>query len=142
MINKILVGVDDSETAARAAVTAAELADTLKVELHVMTAYGKFEVEHINLGGDEFIISTEQGGLTVAEDVLRPLRKQFPALRATPHAREGKPAGALVELAEQLAIDLIVVGNKRVQGISRVLGSIARDVVTQAPCDVYVAHTN
>src|SRR5690606_28369663 len=38
---------------------------------------------------------------------------------------------------------LIVVGNKRVQGVAgRVLGSIARDVAAHASCDVYIAHTH
>ena len=142
MIKHILVGVDESETAARAALAAAELADKLQADLHVMTAYGKFEVERLETGGEELIFSSERSGMSVAEEALRPLRRQFPTLKATPHAGEGKPAAALVELAERLEIDLIVVGNKRVQGITRVLGSIARDVVTHAPCDVYIAHTH
>lgn len=142
MIKHILVGVDDSETAARAAHAAASLADALQAELHVMTAYGRFEVERIDAGGEELIFSSERAGMSVAEEALRPLRREFPSLKATAHAGEGKPAAALVELAERVDIDLIVVGNKRVQGITRVLGSIARDVVTQAPCDVYIAHTH
>lgn len=142
MIKQILVGVDESETAARAALAAAELADSLQAELHIMTAYGKFEVERIDAGGEQLIFSSERSGLSVAEEVARPLRKQFPSLKLTPQAGEGKPASALVELAERLGVDLIVVGNKRVQGVSRVLGSIARDVVSHAPCDVYIAHTH
>lgn len=142
MIKKILVGVDESDTAARAALAAAELADSLQAELHLMTAYGRFEVERIDAGGEEIILSTESAGQAVAEGVLRSLRGQFANLRMTPHAGEGKPAAALVEFAERLDVDLIIVGNKRVQGITRVLGSIARDVVTTAPCDVYVAHTH
>ncbi len=142
MIKKILVGVDDSKTAAAAALAAAELADSLKAELHVMSAYGRFEVERIDAGGEEIILSTESSGLAIAQEVLRPLRRQFPDLRTTAHAHEGKPAAALVELAERLEADVIVVGNKRVQGVARVLGSIARDVVAHAPCDVYVAHTH
>ncbi|MFI5429021.1 universal stress protein [Aeromicrobium sp. UC242_57] len=57
-------------------------------------------------------------------------------------AVQGKPAAALVELAEETGADVIVVGNKRVQGMSRVLGSIAADVTRRAPCDVYIAHTH
>lgn len=142
MIKKILVGVDESETAARAALAAAELADAAQAELHVMSAYGKFEVERIDAGGEEILFSTESTGQSIAQEALRPLRRQFPSLKVTAHAHEGKPAAALVELAERLDADLIVVGNKRVQGMSRVLGSIARDVVTHAPCDVYIAHTH
>ena len=36
---------------------------------------------------------------------------------------------------------MIVVGNRRVQGVSRVLGSIASDVLRRAPCDVLIVNT-
>jgi CRP-like cAMP-binding protein len=36
---------------------------------------------------------------------------------------------------------MIVVGNRRVQGAKRLLGSIASDVLHHASCDVLVAHT-
>ena len=36
---------------------------------------------------------------------------------------------------------MIVVGNKRVQGLARVLGSVASAVAQHAPCDVYIAKT-
>ena len=60
-------------------------------------------------------------------------------------ARERWPLGILV-IAHRLSTirdaDVIVVGNKRVQGVSRILGSIARYVAAHAPCDVYIAHTH
>ena len=56
-----------------------------------------------------------------------------------PVARD--PASALCDEAERLDASIIVVGNKRVQGISRVLGSIAGGVAKMAPCDVYIVHT-
>jgi nucleotide-binding universal stress UspA family protein len=63
----------------------------------------------------------------------------------TPHIEsspiQGKPADALVEEAKRLGADLIVVGNRRVQGIGRVLGSVATDVAHHAPCDVYIVKT-
>ena len=43
--------------------------------------------------------------------------------------------------AAELDALMIVVGNRRVQGVSRVLGSIANDVLKQAPCDVLIANT-
>jgi nucleotide-binding universal stress UspA family protein len=36
---------------------------------------------------------------------------------------------------------MIVVGNRRVQGISRVLGAIATDVARRASCDVLISDT-
>ena len=36
---------------------------------------------------------------------------------------------------------LIVVGNRRMRGIGRVLGSVANSVAHNATCDVYIANT-
>lgn len=36
---------------------------------------------------------------------------------------------------------IIVVGNRRMRSIGRVLGSVAISVAHHAPCDVYIANT-
>jgi nucleotide-binding universal stress UspA family protein len=139
----VVVGVDGSLTAERAARTAAGLAQTLGAELHVVTAYAKFEVERVlpETGAEDFSYTTEQQAERVAGRVARALRRDHPGLQITSLSWEGNPASALVEVASRRQDPLIVVGNKRVQGISRVLGSVARGVLTKASCDVYVAHT-
>lgn len=139
---RIIVGVDDSESAARAASTAASLAGALGAELHVVTAYGKFEIERHRAGSEEYIFTSEADAEGVAASVVEQLRRDFPAVKFHLHPAEGKPADALVRTAESLDADLIVVGNKRAQGLARILGSIAHDVAAHAPCDVYVAHTH
>ena len=50
-------------------------------------------------------------------------------------------ASALCDEAERLGASCIVVGNKRVQGMARLLGSVAGSVAKSAPCDVLVVHT-
>jgi nucleotide-binding universal stress UspA family protein len=47
----------------------------------------------------------------------------------------------LVDEAARLNADLIVVGNVRMQGPSRVLGSVGSHVLRHAPCDVLVVKT-
>ena len=37
--------------------------------------------------------------------------------------------------------ELIVVGNRRMQGVQRLLGAVANDVVHHADCDVLVVKT-
>ena len=81
-------------------------------------------------------------GQSVAESARRRVRRVFGEVATVAAARRGKPADALVRYAETIDADLIVVGNKRVQGLSRLLGSVAHDVTAQAHCDVYVAHTH
>lgn len=36
---------------------------------------------------------------------------------------------------------MIVVGNKRTQGLSRVLGAVAGEIAHNAPCDVLIVKT-
>ena len=53
----------------------------------------------------------------------------------------GKPTEVLIGEAERLGASLIVVGNRRMQGLGRVLGSVANSVAHNAPCDVYIVKT-
>lgn len=142
MLTTIVTGVDDSEPAANAARKAAALAQVAGARLYVLTAYERLEIDRITSGSDEFIVTTEADALRTASDVAAMLRSAMPDLDVVPESAQGKPADALVRAAERLEADVIVVGNKRVQGISRVLGSIARDVASRAACDVYIAHTH
>ncbi|TNM37517.1 universal stress protein [Nocardioides albidus] len=139
----IVTGVDGSETATAAAERAAVLAGALGARLHVVSAFGKFESETVRIGSDTLLLSTERDAEEVAAKVTKALQAAHPDVQITSGAAEGKPGDALVATAEALGAELIVVGNKRVQGIAgRVLGSIARDVAARASCDVYVAHTH
>ncbi len=52
----------------------------------------------------------------------------------------GDPAGEVVRLARERAIDLVVVGTHGRRGLKRwVLGSVAERIVREAPCAVVVA---
>lgn len=141
MSDVIVAGVDGSETAAEAADKAARLAAALQAELQLVCAYERFEVEHVP-GVQEAAFTTEQRAQGVADKAAEPLRLAYPGLTITAVTEKGKPADALVQAAERVGATLIVVGNKRVQGAARILGSIATDVARKAPCDVYVAHTH
>ena len=144
MSNKVVVtGVDGSETAGAAAERAAYLAEALGARLHMVCAYGKFESETVKIGSDTLMLSTENEAEKVAGKAAAIVRAAHPGLEVTTAAAEGKPGEALVNTADARDAELIVGGNKRVQGIAgRVLGSIARDVAAHASCDVYVAHTH
>lgn len=51
-------------------------------------------------------------------------------------------ARALIQQAQTHGALMIVVGNRRMRGIGRVLGSIANSVARNAPCDVFSAQTD
>jgi nucleotide-binding universal stress UspA family protein len=58
------------------------------------------------------------------------------------YAREGDPADAILDVAEEQKADLIVVGNKGMTGAKRfLLGSVPNKVSHHAPCSVMIIRT-
>ncbi len=139
MQNIIVVGVDGSETAGRAADRAARLATDTGARLHVVTAFDDDSVEEIGVGSDTWVVSSADDALSTAESVAARLRSITPDVTAG--AGSGKPADVLIAEAKRLDAGVIVVGNVRMQGIGRILGSVANSVAHNAPCDVYIVKT-
>lgn len=153
MVKTILAGVDRSETALRAAERAAYLAAALGAELHVISAFTVKTGETVqSLRSNERATGTHayktlvtRAAATAEEtagSAASRLRQTFPGLTILSKSVEGTPAAALISEAERLGAEMIVVGNRRVQGPGRVLGSIARTVAGEATCDLYVVHTH
>lgn len=133
----IVVGLDRSGTAAAAAARAAELARDAGATLHLVMAVDAAVSYEIVVGSDLFRVDN----ITEGHDYLRDAGGKFTGLTVTSEVSDEAPATALVEAAERLGARMIVVGNRRVQGAGRVLGSVATEVLRRAPCDVVVAHT-
>jgi len=134
----IVVGVDGSATAKKAAESAKDLAAALGASLHVVSAFDSDRTEVFGSGSDRWIVSdadaAEQVARTVAESLGRDVAVTYSAAR-------GRPADALIKEAVRMDARIIVVGNRRMHGIGRVLGSVANSVAHNAPCDVYIANT-
>ena len=65
-----------------------------------------------------------------------------PGVEVETHAREGDPADAILDVAEEKDADLIVVGNKGMTGAKRfLLGSVPNKVSHHAPCSVMIIRT-
>lgn len=139
MLNSVVVGVDGSETAYRAAEIARDLAIALGTPLLVISAFDSDHHEVIRSGNDEFVVSATSDAEKVAKSIVERLRTTN--LEVTHSVVRGKPADTLISEAARLNARLIVVGNRRMRGIGRVLGSIASSVAHGAPCDVYIANT-
>jgi nucleotide-binding universal stress UspA family protein len=136
-MNDIIVGVDQSETARIAAERAAGLAAALGANLHLVMCVERTKPHEVRVGSDRF----RTDWLGDAEMALRDIARTLPHDRCTVTVGLGDPAKVLCEEARRLDARAIVVGNRRVQGAARVLGSIASDVSKLAPCDVVVANT-
>lgn len=54
--------------------------------------------------------------------------------------KAGSPKRVIVEAAEELGVDLIVMSTQGERGIARIVGSTAHGVLRDAPCDVLVVH--
>ena len=62
-------------------------------------------------------------------------------LEITHVIREGSPARVILEVAEEEAVDLIVMGSSGKSGFDRfIMGSVADKVVNSAKCAVLVVH--
>jgi nucleotide-binding universal stress UspA family protein len=133
-----VVGTDGSDTAKTAAKRAGELAGATGAKLHVVSAFsGRADV--VMVAGQ----AVEVSGLNVAEEVAAQQAATYRAsgLDASHAAGEGKPGEVICAEAERAGAELIVVGNRRMQGMQRLLGAVASDVVHHAPCDVLVVKT-
>jgi nucleotide-binding universal stress UspA family protein len=139
-VNEIIVGVDGSATAKMAALAAAEMAGKLGQPLHIVTSMTRNTTRDVRGGGSE---TWHFDSISVAEDQLLALVGELKATTPVTHAVVmSDPASGLCEEAVRLEASMIVVGNKRVQGAARVLGSIAGDVAKRAPCNVLIVHTH
>jgi nucleotide-binding universal stress UspA family protein len=136
-VNDIVCGVDPSKTARRAAETAARLAAALGVNLHLVTVANRSGAIDVDVGGDHF----HTDWLSEAAQFLDDVARSLPHDAITTTVTSGDPAKALCAEAERLGARMIVVGNRRVQGVSRLLGAVATDVARHATCDVHIANT-
>lgn len=134
----IVVGVDGSGTAKKAAESARDLAAALGASLHVVSAFDSDRTEVFGSGSDRWIVSDADAAEHVARTVAGSLGSD---IKVTFSAARGRPADALIKEALRMKARIIVVGNRRMQGIGRVLGSVANSVAHNAPCDVYIANT-
>jgi nucleotide-binding universal stress UspA family protein len=135
----VVVGADGSDTAAEAVRVATELVKLSNGNLHIVTVY---RPQHLQSpAGSEFSESLTSGD--VAQSVLDELaaRARTSGVAVDTHLKTGAPADSICEVASQVKADVIVVGNKGMTGLRRVLGSVPNSVAHQAPCAVLIAFT-
>jgi nucleotide-binding universal stress UspA family protein len=147
VIGSIVAGTDGSDTAAEAVRQATELARTLGAKIYLVSAYEP--VPESRLRAERFQVPEDlQWMINPREDVERTLEQGAEAMRAAgveveTLAREGDPADAILDVAEEKGADLIVIGNKGMTGAKRfLLGSVPNKVSHHAPCSVMIIRTS
>jgi nucleotide-binding universal stress UspA family protein len=141
MYKSVLVATDGSQTAGEAVRVAIELAAIFEAELHVVNIYGTgasaFGVAAMTIAPDT--VDLGEDAATNAESVVSLARQK--GLSAVSHVGTGDPASQIVAIAKEQGTDLIVVGNRGMRGMKRVLGSVPNAVAHRAPCAVLIVNT-
>jgi nucleotide-binding universal stress UspA family protein len=146
MFGSIVVGTDGSPTAGEAVRQASELAENIKAKIHLVSAYEPVQESRLRSERQE-VPDDMQWMVNPREDVDKTLEAAAKGLRelgvdVMTYAREGDPADAILDVAEEQKADLIVVGNKGMTGAKRfLLGSVPNKVSHHAPCSVMIIRT-
>ena len=138
-MRSIVVGTDGSPSADAAVGRAAEIAKATGAQVHLVTAYPDVATygEMIASSAKADPIELRQ----VAEGVLtrksRPLEDD--GIEVLTHAGEGDPADVLINVAQEVGADLIVVGARGLSGLQRfLLGSVSSKLSHHSPISVMV----
>ena len=146
MFRSIVVGTDGSDTATTAVRQAIELARAVGARIELVSAYEP--VSDARLREESVVVPKDlHWMINPREDVLATLEEAAGEIRAAGievemFARQGDPADAILDVAEERGSDLIVVGNKGMTGAKRfLLGSVPNKVSHHAPCSVLIIRT-
>ncbi len=143
----ILVGTDGSLTAHSAVEYAITLAAQAGAKLTIVSAYEPVAPERVRAEALSAPADV-QWAIGPREDVLALLDAASQAAGVAglsdvaTFARQGDAADAIIDVAEELGCDLIIVGNKGMTGARRfLLGSVPNKVSHHAPCSVLIVRT-
>ena len=155
MPRSIVVGTDGSEPAEEAVRQATDLAVSQGARLHLVTAYHDPQIlrQQTTIWTNDpkgVVDSGRSGGAAQAETVdLREVAESLlkraagkavsKGVDVETHARQGHPSEVIIDVANQVHADLIVVGSRGLTGIQRyLLGSVSTKVSQHADCSVMI----
>jgi len=137
MFKRILLAVDGSEHAIRAAKVAAELARSMQAELRVVVVYEAIP----SYLGEPDLQGAINARLNEAQGILQTAVTALGEIPGEIHTEilEGNSAEAIINVANTHSSDVIVMGSRglgRLAGL--LLGSTSQKVVSHAPCPVLI----
>ena len=147
MFKSIVVGTDGSDTATQAVRQAVDLARAVGAVVELVSAYEPVPAQRLQ---EERRDAPEdlQWAISPREEVDATLEAAAAVAReagvtVTAYPRQGDPADAILDVAEEQEADLIVVGNRGMTGAKRfLLGSVPNKVSHHAPCSVLIIRTS
>jgi nucleotide-binding universal stress UspA family protein len=146
MFKSIVVGTDGSETANEAVRQATELAKAVGGTVDLVSAYepvsgARLREEAQQVPKDmEWMVNPREDVDATLKDAAEQIGEA--GVEVQTFSREGDPADAILDVAEERNADLIIVGNKGMTGAKRfLLGSVPNKVSHHAPCSVLIIRT-
>lgn len=145
MYQTIVVGTDGSETAIRAVEHAAQLAQLTGARLHLVTAIPAMPAvvapEMMQGIPSSWIDANLDAARTVLEAAASDIAEK--GVEVTAEVGNGDPADCLLRACDTARADLLVVGNRGMQGARRfLLGSVANRCAHHAACSVLIVSTS
>jgi nucleotide-binding universal stress UspA family protein len=145
MYKVIVVGTDGSDRAARATEAAFSLARLTGATVHIVHVMRLVAMASAGYGDPSAIATANADARTngdlVCARVLAHAESQ--GVAAETHNVDGDPGDMLVKVAESIHADLVVIGNKGMTGVKRlVLGSVPNKVAHHCPCSVLIVDTD
>jgi nucleotide-binding universal stress UspA family protein len=151
LIKRILVPHDGNQMSDKALLYAIEFAKALSSEIMILYVIEEIEVPAtLLLGNDRILIAKARRSIArelqhkwmdFAQGKVRSVSAEN--VRASSEVRIGDPAEQILKVAKEKEIDLIVMGSRRLEGVSKLvslLGSVARKVSEKASCPVMLVH--
>jgi nucleotide-binding universal stress UspA family protein len=144
----VVVGTDGSDSSLRAVDRAAAIASDHGAKLIVATAHppvqeerGRYAIPPGSDHGQDYRTVGEAPYYAILHNA-RERAHQAGAKDVEEKAIVGAPINALVQLAEEVRADLMVVGNVGLASVAgRLLGSVPSEVSRRAKTDVLIVHT-
>jgi nucleotide-binding universal stress UspA family protein len=135
MFKNILVAVDGSEHALKAARVAGDIARSMDANLRVVTVYEPLP----SYLGEPYLQRAISEGLGHAQSILKEALTEIGSIPGVLETEtlEGSVAEAILAILESRNIDLVVMGTRGLGRLASVLlGSQSQKVVQLAPCPV------
>lgn len=135
MYQHILLAVDGSENAVRAAKEAVKVAsnDSL-IEMVYVADFDKAKTEVLHAGSSESLLLERKRKVAPIEEVLRAADKQFKLT-----ILHGTPGPEIVKYANENKVDIVVIGSRGLNGLQEmVLGSVSHKVMKRVQCPALI----
>ncbi len=144
MFSTIVVGTDGSANSEEAVRVAAEMAATGDGKLHVVSAYHPLSAADVT--SIRASLPQEFRGVVDADGAVRDrIRSAVRVgrhydIEIVEHPVEGDATESVLDIADEVDADLIVVGSRGLRGLRRTLGSVSTRLVHHSNRSVLVVH--